>query len=121
MKISLTFYLLEEAVEILAKEKIAEADQMTAVTVIGRRSTTERETGTTTPVVVAEAQEEIIEAEGIPTEKEAASLVSTETTGLQRAPVEAVGAVGTISVNRVTIILADEYNRTASETGFDIR
>ena len=79
---------------------------MMAVTAIGRRSTTEEETVRMTPVVVAKAQEEIIE--GVPTEKEAASLVSTETTDLQRAQVEAVGAVATISANRVTIILADE-------------
>jgi hypothetical protein len=108
MKISLTFYLLGEAVVILAKEKIAEADQMTVVIAIARRSTTEEETVRMTPVVVAEAQEEIIEAEGIQTEKEAANLVSTETTDLQRAQVEAVGAAVTISVNRVTIILANK-------------
>ena len=94
---------------------------MTAVTAIGRKSTTEEETVIMTLVVVAEAQEEIIEVEGIPTEKEAASLVSTETTDLQRAQVEAVDAAATISVNRVTIILADEYISTTSETGFDIR
>ena len=121
MKTSLTFCLQDEGAAILAKERIAGVDQMTAVTAIGRRSTTEEETVRMTPVVVAEAQEEIIEVEGIPTEKEAASLVSTETTDLQRAQEEAVDAAATISANRVTIILADEYICTASETGFDIR
>ena len=105
-------------VVILVKERIAEADQMTVVTAIGRRNTTEEETVRMTTVVVVEAQEGITEVatkarevEENPTDKEAAvSPVSTETTGLQKGQVEAVDAVATISANRVTIILADRIH-----------
>ena len=94
---------------------------MMAVTAIGRRSTTGKETVGMTLEVAAEAQE-ITEAEVKASEEgeiqivkaEEVNLVSTETTGLQRGQVEAVVAVGTISVNRVTIILADELICAAS-------
>ena len=89
---------------------------MTVVTAIERRNTTEEETVRMTPVVVAEGQEEITvvetKARGVEEilgDKEVeASPVSIEIPGLQRAQVEAVGAAATISVNRVTIMLADE-------------
>ena len=85
------------------------------VTAIERRSTTVEETAGMTLEVEAEAQE-IIEAEAKDREVEAnpiakaeeVNLVSTETTGLQRGQVEAVDAAATTSVNRATIILADE-------------
>ena len=45
---------------------------------------------------------------------------STEVRDLQKDQAEVVGAAVTISVNREIIILVDECNSTASETGFDI-
>ena len=86
-----------------------------AVTAIERRSTTEEETVGMTLEAEAEAQE-IIEAEAKDREAgenpiakaEEANHVSIETTGLQKDQVEAADAAATTSVNRATIILADE-------------
>ena len=93
-----------------------------------RKSTTERETVTTTLVEAIEAQEAIIEAElkasvaeEIQIVKAAEeNLVSTGITGLLRVPVE-VEAVGAITRgNRATITLAVEILKSATQTGFDI-
>ena len=100
---------------------------MVAVTAIGRRSTTGKETVGMTLEVAAEAQE-ITEAEVKASEEgeiqivkaEEENLGSIETIGLQKDQVEVVGAAVTISVNRETITPEDEYICTASETGFDI-
>ena len=79
-----------------------------------RKSTTERETVTTTPVVVAEAQEAIIEAEVKASEVEEilivkvveVNLASTGITGLPRAPVEAEDVAAITRGSRATITLA---------------
>jgi len=121
MKIFLTSDLLEEAVVILDKERTVEADLMTVATVTGKGSTTEEEMAVMTPVVEVEDQE-TTEAEAKAKEAEenliakveVANHVSIETTGRQKDLDVAVVAVGTISVNRVTIILADELICAAS-------
>ena len=119
-KTSLTFYLQEEAVVILVKEKTVEADQTMAVIVTVSVSTTVKETAGMTLEAGAEAQEEII-VEGILVAVEVqANPSSTGVRDLQKDQVEAEDAVATISVNRATIIHADEWIITASETGFDI-
>ena len=135
MKIFLTSALLEGAVVILDKERTVEADLMTVATVTGIGSTTEEEMVVMTPVVEAETPEvetETPEAEtetpGVETETPGAETVaeillaaearanpsSTEVVALQKVQDVAVVAVGTISVNRVTIILADELICAAS-------
>ena len=141
MKIFLTSNLLEEAVVILDKERTVEADLMMVATVIGIRSTTGEEMVVMTPVVEAEAQgtteveakakeaeENLIakveveaetpEAETVVVIQEAVeaqgNLSLTEVVALQKDQVEAVDAAETISVNRVTIILADELICAAS-------
>ena len=78
-------------------------------------STTAKETVGMTLEVAAEDQE-ITEgevkaeeaAENLIAKAEEENLDSIETIGLQKDQVEAVDAAATISVNRVTIILADE-------------
>ena len=116
--------------EIPDSEKTAGADQTTAVIAIVRRSTTGRETATTTLVAAAEAQEGIIEAEAeakareveaIPTDKRAAvNLVSTETTGHLRVLVEAEDVAAIIRESHATIIHVDDTVKVAHQTGFDI-
>ena len=90
-------------------------------------STTAKETAGMTLEAAAEAQEiteEEVKAkeaeENLIAKAEEENQGSIETIGLQKDQVEAEDAVATISVNRVTIILADELIFTASETGFDI-
>ena len=125
MKIFLTSALLEGAVVILDKERTVEADLMTVVIVTERGSTTEEEMVVMTPVVEAETPEvetETPEAETV--EETVAEILlaaearanpsSTEVVALQKVQDVAVVAVGTISVNRVTIILADELICAAS-------
>ena len=132
MKIFLTSALLEGAVVILDKERTVEADLMTVVIVTERGSTTEEEMVVMTPVVEAktpevetetpEAETETPEAETV--EETVAEILlaaearanpsSTEVVALQKVQDVAVVAVGTISVNRVTIILADELICAAS-------
>ena len=128
MKIFLTSALLEGAVVILDKERTVEAALMTVETVTGRGSTTEEEMVVMTPVVEAETPEAETETPGAETETpgaetEAEILLaaearanpsSTEVVALQKVQDVAVVAVGTISVNRVTIILADELICAAS-------
>ena len=71
-------------------------------------STTAKETAGMTLEAVAEAQEEII-VEGILVAVEVqANPSSTGVRDLQKVQAEAEDAVATISVNRATIILADE-------------
>ena len=138
MKIFLTSALLEGAVVILDKERTVEADLMTVVIVTEKGSTTEEEMVVMTPVVEVETPEVETETPEAETETPEAETVeetvaeillaaearanpsSTEVVALQKVQDVAVVAVGTISVNRVTIILADELIFTASETGFDI-
>ena len=125
MKIFLTSALLEGAVVILDKERTVEADLMTVVIVTERGSTTEEEMVVMTPVVeveTPEAETETPEAETV--EETVAEILlaaearanpsSTEVVALQKVQDVAVVAVGTISVNRVTIILADELICAAS-------
>ena len=120
MKISLTFFLQEEAAVILVKEKTAEADQMMAAIVTVSVSTTEEETvGTTLEAEVETPEVGTVVVILVGAEVQA-NPSSIEARGLQKDQVEAEDAVATISVNRVTIILADELIFTASETGFDI-
>ncbi len=96
---------------------------------IVRKSTTERETVTTTPVAEAEAQEAIIEAEVKASEVEEirnvkvveVNLASTGITGLPRAPVEAEDVAAITRGSRATITLAVEVLHSAIQTGFDIR
>ena len=116
-----------EVAEIQGSEKIAEADQMMAVIAIARKSTTEKETATTTPVAEAEAQGAKIEdgARGVEVSQigkaEVVNLVSIGITGLQRDREEA-GAVAAITrENPATITLVDEILQAAIQTGFDIR
>ena len=86
-----------------------------AVTATGRRSTTEEETVGMTLEAAAEAQE-ITEAEvkakevveNLIAKAEEENLDSIETIDLQKGQVEAEDAAATTSVNRATIILADE-------------
>ena len=129
MKISRIFYHQEEAVGILDRERIAEADQTTAVIAIVRKSTTERETATMTPVAAAEAQEAIIEAGAKASEAEEIlivkaveeNLVSTEITGHLRVLVEAEDVAAITRGSRATITLVVEILQVAIQTGFDIR
>tara|TARA_B100000674_G_C37155934_1_gene608666 strand:+ start:73 stop:462 length:390 start_codon:yes stop_codon:yes gene_type:complete len=129
MKISRIFYHQEEAVGILDRERIAEADQTTAVIAIVRKSTTERETATMTPVAAAEAQEAIIEAGAKASEVEEIlivkaveeNLVSTEITGHLRVLVEAEDVAAITRGSRATITLVVEILQVAIQTGFDIR
>ena len=132
MKIFLTSALLEGAVVILDKERTVEADLMTVVIVTERGSTTEEEMVVMTPVVEAETPEVETETPEAETETPEAETVeetvaeillaaearanpsSTEVVALQKVQDVAVVAVGTISVNRVTIILADELICAAS-------
>ena len=120
MKTSLTFCPQEEAVVILVRERTAEVDQMMAVTVTGRRSTTEEETVGMTLEGAVETLEVETVAVILADEEVQANPSLTEVRGLQKDRVEVVGAAVTISVNRETITPADEYIYTASETGFDI-
>ena len=91
-------------------------------------SITANETAMMTLGEVAEAQEEITEAEGKAKEveanliakEEAVNHASTEITDHQKAQAEAEGVVATISESREITTLADEVMATASETGFDI-
>lgn len=75
---------------------------------------------------VAEAQEEITEAEvkeaeaNLIAKEEAVNHVSTEITDHQKDQAEAEDVGATISESREIITLADEVMATASETGFDI-
>ena len=80
-------------------------------------STTAKETAGMTLEAAAEAQEitggevKAKEAEENPIAKaEEENQGSIETIGLQKDQVEAVDAVATISVNRVTIIHADDFH-----------
>lgn len=132
MKIFLTSALLEGAVVILDKERTVEAALMTVVIVTERGSTTEEEMVVMTPVVEAETPEVETETPEAETETPEAETVeetvaeillaaearanpsSTEVVALQKVQDVAVVAVGTISVNRVTIILADELICAAS-------
>lgn len=132
MKIFLTSALLEGAVVILDKERTVEADLMTVVIVTERGSTTEEEMVVMTPVVEVETPEVETETPEAETETPEAETVeetvaeillaaearanpsSTEVVALQKVQDVAVVAVGTISVNRVTIILADELICAAS-------
>ena len=83
-------------------------------------STTAKETAGMTLEAVAETLEvETVVVILVAVEVQA-NPSSTGVRGLQKDQVEAEDAVATISVNRVTIILADELIFTASETGFDI-
>ena len=88
---------------------------MMAVTVTGRRSTTEEEMVVMTLEAAAEAQE-ITEAEAkevaenLIAKAEEENLDSIETIDLQKDQVEAEDAVATTSVNRATIILADDFH-----------
>ena len=100
---------------------------MTAVIAIARKSTTEKETATTTLVAEAEAQGAKIEdgAGGVEVSQiakaEVVNLVSIGITGLQRDREEA-GAVAAITrENPATITLVDEILQAAIQTGFDIR
>ena len=120
MKTSLTFCPQEEAVVILVRERTAEVDQMMAVTVTGRRSTTEEETVGMTLEGAVETLEVETGAVILADEEVQANPSLTEVRGLQKDRVEVVGAAVTISVNLETITPADEYIYTASETGFDI-
>ena len=94
-----------------------------------RKSTTERETATTTPVAAAEAQEAIIEAgvkaseavEILIVKAVEENLVSTEITGHPRVPVEAEGVAAITIESLATITLAVEILQSATQTGFDIR
>ncbi len=81
---------------------------MMAVTATERRSTTEEEMVVMTPVVEAEAQEEITVEEILVVVEVQVSPSSTEVRGLQKDQVEAVDAAATINANRATIIPADE-------------
>lgn len=100
-----------------------------AVIAIVRRSTTGRETVTTTPVAAAEAQEAIIEVGAKASEEEEIlivkaveeSLVSTEITGHLRVLVEAEDVAAITRGSRATITLAVEILHSANQTGFDIR
>ena len=102
-------------VVILVKEKTAEAVQTMVAIATVSVSTTAKETVGMTLEVAAEDQE-ITEgevkaeeaAENLIAKAEEENLDSIETIGLQKDQVEAVDAAATISVNRVTIILADE-------------
>ena len=128
MKIFLTSNLLEEAVVILDKERTVGADLMMVATVIGIRSTTGEEMVVMTLVVeeetpeveaeTPEAETEILEVETVVVIQEVVeaqgNLSLTEVVALQKDQVEAVDAAETISVNRVTIILADELICAAS-------
>ena len=128
MKIFLTSNLLEEAVVILDKERTVEADLMMVATVIGIRSTTGEEMVVMTLVVeeetpeveaeTPEAETEILEVETVVVIQEAVeaqgNLSLTEVVALQKDQDVAVVAAETISVNRVTIILADELICAAS-------
>ena len=132
MKIFLTSALLEGAVVILDKERTVEAALMTVVIVTERGSTTEEEMVVMTPVVEVETPEVETETPEAETETPEAETVeetvaeillaaearanpsSTEVVALQKVQDVAVVAVGTISVNRVTIILADELICAAS-------
>ena len=120
MKTYLTFYLHEEAVVILVKERTAEVDQMMAVTATERRSTTEEETVGMTLEVEVETLEVETVVEILVGAEVLVNPNSTEVRDLQRDQVEAVGAAATISVNRAIITPADEDICAASETGFDI-
>ena len=102
---------------------------MMAVIAIVRKSTTERETATMTPVAAAEAQEEIIEAGAKASEAEEIlivkaveeNLVSTEITGHLRVLAEAEDVAAITRGSRATITLAVEILQSAIQTGFDIR
>ena len=91
-------------------------------------SITANETAMMTLGEVAEAQEEITEAEvkakeveaNLIAKEEAVNHASTEITDHRKAQAEAEGVVATISESREIITLADEVMATASETGFDI-
>lgn len=93
---------------------------MMAVTVTGRRSTTEEETVGMTLEGAVETLEVETVAVILADEEVQANPSLTEVRGLQKDRAEVVGAAVTISVNRETITPADEYIYTASETGFDI-
>jgi len=94
-----------------------------------RKSTTERETATTTPVAAAEALEAIIEAGVKASEAEEIqivkaveeNLVSTEITDHLRVLVEAEDVAAITRGSRATITLAVEILQPANQTGFDIR
>lgn len=100
---------------------------MVAIAIV-TKSTTEEETATMTPVVVAEAQEEIIEAEAKAREVEAilidkgaaVNLVLTETTGLQRVRAEAGDVAAITNESHATNTLVDYTVKVAHQTGFDI-
>lgn len=101
---------------------------MAAIAIV-RRSTTGRETATTTHAAAAEAQEAIIEA-GVKASEVGEiqivkaveeNLASTETTGLPRVQAEAVDAAAITKVSRATITLAVEILQSSTQTGFDIR
>ena len=108
-------------VVILVKERTAEAVQTMVAIVTVSASTTAKETAGMTLEAEAEAQGiteaevKAKEAEENPIAKaEEVNHVSIETTDLQKGQVEAVDAAATISVNRATIILADELICAAS-------
>ena len=94
-----------------------------------RKSTTERETVTTTPVAAAEAQEAIIVAEVKASEEEEilivkaveVNLASTGITDLLRVQVEVEGVAAITRGSRATTTLAVEILKSANQTGFDIR
>ena len=100
-----------------------------AVIAIVRKSTTERETVTTTPVAEAEAQEALIEAEVKASEAEEIqivkaveeNLVSTGITDHLKVPVEVEDVAAITRGSRATITLAVEVLQSATQTGFDIR
>ncbi len=116
-KTYLTSNLLEEAAAILVKEKTVEADQIMEETVTGTRSITGEETAEMT----LEEETETLEAENVAEtagviQADAEVLVNpslTEVVALQKGQVVAADAAETISVNRATIILADECIYTA--------
>ena len=81
---------------------------MMAVTATERRSTTEEETVGMTLEVEAETLEVETAVVILVVVEVHANPSSTGVRGLQKDQVEAEDAVATISVNRVTIILADE-------------
>ena len=94
-----------------------------------RRSTTERETETTTPVAAAEAQEAIIEA-GVKASEAGEiqivkaveeNLASTGITDLLRVPEEVEDVAAITRGSRATTTLAVEILQSANQTGFDIR
>lgn len=94
-----------------------------------RKSTTERETVTTTLVAAVEVQEVIIEVEAKDKEAEEIQIVkavkenlaSIGTTDLPRVPEEAEDVVAITRGSRATTTLVVEILQSATQTGFDIR